>query len=113
MLFSRYNTSVKIFKSGMLVKKEDRSSTTDGLHYVNEVVQWVSTSQLLFYLIFNRIDSFCSCCNFKNFFIAQELEILLNRFCNAYIRPSDATCCVPREHTTQLQYNSFAVFVAW
>ncbi|XP_028402866.1 N-acetylneuraminate 9-O-acetyltransferase-like [Dendronephthya gigantea] len=76
-----YNTSVKVFKPGMLVKKEEPSSTIDGMHYINEVVQW-------------------------------ELDILLNRFCNAYIRPVDATCCVPREHTTQLQYNSFAVFVA-
>ncbi|CAB3988591.1 Hypothetical predicted protein [Paramuricea clavata] len=76
-----YNTSIKIFKPGMLVKNTEQSSTTDGLHYVNGVVQW-------------------------------ELYILLNRFCNAYIRPADASCCVPREHTTQLQYNSFAVFVA-
>ena len=27
----------------MLVKNVEFSSTTDGLHYVNEVVQWVST----------------------------------------------------------------------
>ena len=26
----------------MLVKSAELSSTTDGLHYVNEVVQWVS-----------------------------------------------------------------------
>ncbi|XP_046860226.1 LOW QUALITY PROTEIN: N-acetylneuraminate 9-O-acetyltransferase-like [Xenia sp. Carnegie-2017] len=76
-----FNTSVGIFKPSMLVKTIPLSSTTDGLHYVNEVVEW-------------------------------ELTILLNRFCNAYIRPKDASCCMPKEHTTQLQYNSLAVFVA-
>ncbi|EDO48978.1 predicted protein, partial [Nematostella vectensis] len=40
-----------------------------------------------------------------------ELDFLLNFYCNRYMQVNDASCCLPTPRITQLQYNTFAVFV--
>ncbi|XP_068751421.1 N-acetylneuraminate 9-O-acetyltransferase-like isoform X2 [Montipora capricornis] len=43
--------------------------------------------------------------------IALELDLIFNYYCNQYLQVSDATCCIPSPRPTQLQNNTFAVFI--
>ncbi|XP_065051911.1 N-acetylneuraminate 9-O-acetyltransferase-like [Rhopilema esculentum] len=39
-----------------------------------------------------------------------QLDMILNSFCNQYMVPTDASCCIEMEKITKLQFNTFAVF---
>jgi len=42
--------------------------------------------------------------------IKVQLGMILNSFCNQYMIPNDASCCMEIEKITKLQHNTFAVF---
>ena len=47
------------------------------------------------------------------FLVFQELNLILNYYCNQYLQVPDATCCLPAPRLTHLQRNTFAVFITW